>query len=317
MDKQYSVPLKKMAEQLEFQIVRVSKDYEDIQLTSKRINRSGLELAGFYDYFDGERLQIIGLNETAYISSFSHEERLFRFEKLFAHKIPALIICHDVEILPECLASAEKYDISLFTTKKETSELMASSISFLQRELAPRITRHGVFVEVYGEGLLLLGESGIGKSEAAIELLKRGHRLIADDAVEIKRVTSTTLVGTSPDLIRYYIELRGIGVIDVRRIFGSSAVKLSDKIDLVVNLENWREGMKYDRLGTEENFTDILDVKVPSVTIPIKPGRNLAIILEVAATNNKLKKMGFNSAVELTERINKHFLEGMSNQGDF
>ena len=214
--------------------------------------------------------------------------------------------------MPECLEMAEKYDITLFKTNTDTSELMANLIGFLREQLAPRITRHGVLVEVYGEGLLLLGESGVGKSEAAIELVKRGHRLIADDAVEIKKEGAYVLSGSAPELIRHYIELRGIGVINVAKLFGMGAVKESANIDMVVNLEAWRDDVLYDRLGVENEFTTILGVKVPNLTIPVKPGRNLAVILEVAAMNNRQKKMGYNAALEFTEQINKHFDETMA-----
>lgn len=313
MEQTYSIKLRKLADQMNLQIVRKSQDYDDIEIHSANVNRPGMQFAGFYEYFDPDRIQFLGLVETAFLQKFTYEERREKYETLMSKKIPAMIICHDVDPMPECLEMAEKYDITLFKAEADTSEVVASMIMTLQKHLAPRITRHGVFVEIYGEGVLLWGESGVGKSEAAIELIKRGHRLIADDAVEIKRVDSNTLMGTAPELIRYYIELRGIGVIDVRRIFGSGAVKLSEKIDLVINLEQWHEGMRYDRLGTEEHFTTILGVKVPFLTIPIKPGRNLAVILEVAAMNNKQKKMGHNSAQEFTEQINRHFMEKMDN----
>jgi len=306
MEQRYSVSLKTLAEQMRLNAKRLSKNYDSILIQTANINRPGLQMAGFYSYFDSERIQLIGKMETAFLEKFTVEKRSERFEQLMSKKIPALIICHEAPMMPECLEMAEKYDITLFSTKSDTSAVQAKLIGLLQEHLAPRITRHGVFVEVYGEGLLLIGDSGIGKSEAAIELIKRGHRLIADDAVEIKRVNNE-LIGASPELIRYYIELRGIGIIDVRRIFGSGAVKMSEKIDLVVNIELWNENIAYDRLGTEEHYTNLLDVEVPSITIPVKPGRNLAVILEVAAMNNKQKKMGYNSALEFTESINKHF----------
>lgn len=309
MGQTYSVKLKTVADQMGFSIVNQSTDYESIEVTSESLNRPGLQLAGVYDYFNPDRIQLIGKVETGYLERFSSQDKKAKFETLLRQHIPALIICHDVELMPECLEMAIKYDTTVFKTERDTSELLASLISLLREHLAPRVTRHGVFVEVYGEGILLTGESGVGKSEAAIELIKRGHRLIADDAVEIKRTGTKTLMGSAPDLIRYYIELRGIGVIDVRRIFGSGAVKLSEKIDLVVNLEVWQEGMNYARLGTEEEFTNILGVEVPIITIPIKPGRNLAVILEVAAMNNRQKKMGYNSAQEFTDQINRYFEE--------
>ncbi|MCD7857922.1 MAG: HPr(Ser) kinase/phosphatase, partial [Clostridiales bacterium] len=228
----------------------------------------------------------------------------------------ALIIARSMEPFPECLEAAEKYDRNVLRTSQETGEFMSNLTSALRTYLSPRITRHGVLVELYGEGVLLMGESGVGKSEAAIELIKRGHRLIADDAVEIRRVRSNQLVGSAPELIRYYMEMRGIGVIDVRQLFGMSAVKDSQEIDLIINLENWREGILYDRLGLEDFRTSILDVEVPTLTIPIKPGRNLSAIIEVAALNNRHKKMGYNAAEEFTDRINEHFDRQMAMDAD-
>ena len=244
----------------------------------------------------------------------SPEERRKSFEQLLAQDIPALILTRGMEPFPECLEMAEKYDRTLLSSQETTSAFMGALISGLRTNLSPRITRHGVLVEIYGEGVLILGESGVGKSETAIELIKRGHRLIADDAVEIKRVAAHQLVGSAPELIRHYMELRGIGVVDVRQLFGVSAVKDEANIDLVVNLEQWRDGAMYDRLGLEELFTTILDVQVPAVTIPVKPGRNLAVIVEVAAMNNRHKKMGYNAAQAFTEQINRHFDEAMAAQ---
>ena len=304
---QYNVSLGTLCENMKFQIVRQSTNYDDIKIYSSIISRPGIQLAGFYDLFDNDRIQLIGKIETAYLERFPPEVRASKFEMLFSKKIPAIVICHDVDILPECVQMAEKYDVTVFKTDRDTSELIAAMIVYLKDCLAPRITRHGVFVEVYGEGILLLGESGVGKSEAAIELIKRGHRLIADDAVEIKKIGSATLMGSAPEHIRYYIELRGIGIIDVRRIFGTGSVKITEKIDLVVNLETWKDGCTYDRLGCDEQYTNILGVKVPFLDIPIKPGRNLAVILEVAAMNNRQKKMGYNSAKEFTDQLNKFF----------
>lgn len=309
MEQSYSVKLKTLAEETDLTIIRRSADFDKIRISTDALNRPGLQLAGYYGYFVPDRIQLIGKIETTYLAGFSSEERLRRYEELLSKSVPAVIFCHGIEPEPECLAMADKYDVSILSSQIDTFELLSLLISHLKEYLAPRITRHGVFVEVYGEGLFLTGESGVGKSEAAIELIKRGHRLIADDAVEIKRIDSKTLMGTAPDLIRYYIELRGIGVIDVRRIFGSGAVKMSEHIDLVINIESWKDGMNYDRLGAESLETTILGVKVPYITIPIKPGRNLAVILEVAAMNNRQKKMGYNSAQEFTDRINRHFDE--------
>ena len=311
---QYNVKLSTLCDQMKFQIVRKSVDYDDLNIYSTVINRPGIQLAGFYDLFDNNRLQLIGKIETAYLERFPPEVRRSKFETLFSKKIPAIVICHDVEMLPECVEMAEKYDITVFKTNRDTSELLAAMIIYLKDCLAPRITRHGVFVEVYGEGILMLGESGVGKSEAAIELLKRGHRLIADDAVEIKKIGSSSLVGSAAEHIRYYMELRGIGIIDVRRIFGTGSVKISEKIDLVVNLEAWKDDLTYDRLGIEQQYTDILGVSVPFLSIPVKPGRNLAVILEVAAMNNRQKKMGFNAAREFTEQLDDFFDKKESGQ---
>lgn len=287
--------------------VHLAKDYEDILIDDSNLSRPGLQLAGFYDYFNSHRVQLIGKMETSFLATYSPEERLKIFDKFFSCKSPVVIICHGMEPYQECIEMAEKHGVSLFRCDMDTSEVLAFIMTILKEEIAPRITRHGVFVEVYGEGILILGESGIGKSEAAIELIKRGHRLIADDAVEIKKVDANTLMGSAPDLIRYYIELRGIGIVDVRRIFGSGAVKLNEKIDMVISIEQWNEGKSYDRMGADENYIDILGVSLPYITIPVTPGRNLAVIFEVAAMNNRQKKMGYNSAIEFTNQLNKHF----------
>ena len=237
-----------------------------------------------------------------------------RLDTMCALKIPTVIVTRDMDIVPELIAAAQEHQVPIVRTQESTSSFMATMISFLNVELAPRITRHGVLVEAYGEGILILGDSGVGKSETAIELVKRGHRLIADDAVEIKRNVTDRLVGTAPELIRHYIELRGIGVIDVCRLFGMSAVKDEAEIDMVINLEQWKDGAMYDRLGLENLYTTILDVQVPSLTVPVRPGRNLAVIIEVAAMNNRHKKMGYNAAVEFTKQINQHFDQAMSAQ---
>jgi HPr kinase/phosphorylase len=312
MEREYSYKLKTLAEELKLNIVYPSIDYEQILIYTGDVHRPGLQLAGFYDYFDPTRVQIIGRMETAFLHKFDDAERKAKIDILMSKKVPALIVCHDAELMPEYIEAAEKYDVSLFSTSQNTSDVMAAVIGILRKALATRVTRHGVLVEVYGLGVLLMGESGVGKSEAAIELLKRGHRLIADDAVEIKRIDNNVLEGTAPELIRHYVELRGIGVIDVRQIFGVGAVKARQNIHLVVNLEPWREGMLYDRLGINEQHMTILEVDVPALTIPVKPGRNLAIILEVAAMNQRQKFMGYNAALEFTRQINKHFDEKLS-----
>lgn len=310
----YSVPLMQLISEFNLDILYPASDMDRIQIKVEDVNRPGLQLAGFYEHFEPVRLQVIGLVETTYLKGLTPQQRHDAFDQYFSYKIPAFIIARDLEPLPECMQMAEKHDITVLTTAETTSFIMSTLISTLKVYLAPRITRHGVLVEVYGEGLLLLGESGVGKSETAVELVKRGHRLIADDAVEIKKVTANSLMGTAPEIIRHYIELRGIGVINVAKLFGMGAVKETANIDLLINIELWKDGMMYDRLGLDNQYTNILGVKVPSLTVPVKPGRNLAVIIEVAAMNNRQKKMGYNAALEFTDQINKHFDEALSTQ---
>ncbi|MBR5479734.1 MAG: HPr(Ser) kinase/phosphatase [Clostridia bacterium] len=303
----YSVTLTQIVEEFKLQIMYAPENYGDRTISSSDLTRPGLQLAEFYDYFDNKRVMLIGRLEMTYLNTLQPEERVVRFEKLLASGIPVIIVTRGMGLPESFLKLAEQYEIPILRTQEETSNFMAALIAFLNVHLAPRITRHGVLVEVYGEGMLLLGESGVGKSETAIELVKRGHRLIADDAVELKKVSAKAIVGSAPEIIRHFIELRGIGVVDVRRIFGMGSVKLTEKVDIVINLEAWRDNKHYDRLGMDNEYTDILGIKIPSLTVPVKPGRNLAVILEVAAMNNRHKKMGFNAAQELTERINAHF----------
>jgi HPr kinase/phosphorylase len=310
MDKQYSVPLKQIVDHFDLKIFNGPEGYESIPIANDDVNRAGLQLTGFFDYFDPSRIQIMGHVEMTYLASVTSQKRRDVFETLFGLKIPAMIISRDAEPFEECLEMAKKHNISLFGYAHSTSRLLGSMISYLAVMLAPRVTRHGVLIEAYGEGILLLGDSGIGKSETAIELVKRGHRLIADDAVEIKRVSDHTLVGSAPEIIRHYVEMRGIGVVDVRRLFGMGAIKETESIDLVINLEPWVEMKAYDRLGLESEFTEILGLNIPSLTVPVRPGRNLAIIIEVAAMNNRHKKMGYNAAKEFTDRINLNFFNG-------
>ena len=303
MSSPYSVSMAKMIKNFHLETIVMPANPEDIYISNVEVNRPGLQLSGFYRYFDHARIQIIGKSEEGFLSEFSKEERDQRIDDFFSKKPSAVIISRNLEISEVMKESAERYGVPLLRTADATSSFMASLISFLNVELAPRITRHGVLVEVYGEGLLIVGESGVGKSETAIELVKRGHRLIADDAVEIRRVSSRSRVGSAPENIRHFIELRGIGVINARRIFGVGAVNLTSKIDLVINLEQWQPEKVYDRMGLEEQTTRILDNEIPSVTIPVKPGRNLAVIIEVAAMNNRQKKMGYNAAYELLKRL--------------
>ena len=299
MRSKYSVLLKTIAEEHNLKVLHASKDYETARIVTYDVNRPAMQLAGFYNYFDPKRIQIIGRVESTYLDTLSDADRLAAFERFMSYDIAALVICHGVQPFPECMEAAEKYDRTVFITPEDTSEFQAGVISSLRSHLAPRTTVHGVLVEIYGEGVLLTGDSGIGKSETALELIKRGHRLIADDAVEIKKIGRDRLVGDAPEMIRYYMELRGIGVVNVRRIYGIGAVKPESGIDLVVHLEPWEEGKAYDRLGlTSENET-ILGVEIPRVTIPVRPGRNLAVILELAAMNNRQKKLGYNAAEAL------------------
>ena len=302
-NKNTSLKLSYLVEKLGLKTVYVpgsgSENCDDIDIITSEVNRPGLALTGYFTDFEKDRLQLMGNAEHGYLESLTPDDRKAKVDALFSRKFPALIICQGIEAIPEITESAKKYEIPLLGTEEPTSNVMSSVISLLSVKLAPQVTRHGVLVEVYGEGILMLGESGVGKSEAAMELLKRGHRLVADDAVEIKRVSNRTLVGTSPEIIRHLIELRGIGIVDVRQIFGMGAVKESEKIDLVLSLENWSQDTKYDRFGLEYE----LGLKVPMITIPIKPGRNLAVIIEVAAMNNRLKRLGYNAAAELNKRL--------------
>ena len=307
----YSVALKKLVEDFHLEIAHASTDFESIRITVEDVARPGLQLAGFFDHYEPMRLQVMGNVEMSYTGKLSSANRSAIFDRLFSYKFPALLIARGIQPHPEMLAMAKKHNITILLSPQATSSIISSIITYLKDALAPRVTRHGGLVEVYGEGILLIGDSGIGKSEAAIELLKRGHRLIADDAVEIHKVSASALVGTAPALIRNYIELRGIGIINVAKLYGMGAVKLNNQIDLVVNIVHWNTQEAYDRLGLEDQFTEILGVRVPMYTIPITPGRNLAVILEVAAMNNRQKKMGYNAALEFTEQINRHFDENM------
>ena len=292
----YSVKLKTVLEEQELSPIHLSSGYDSVTINDDDINRPALQLAGFYNYFDPGRIQSIGRVESTYLDNLSHEDRLAAFDKLLSYPIPALIICHGCTAFEECITAAEKYDRSIFMTNENTSSVNMTLLTSLHRHLAPRKTVHGVLVEIYGEGVLLTGDSGIGKSETALELIKRGHRLIADDAVEIKKVSAGHLVGSAPELIRYYMELRGIGVINVRHIYGVGAVKPECDINMVVSMEPWIDGKMYDRLGVINETEDILGITLPKVTIPVRPGRNLAVILELAAMNNRQKKMGYNAA---------------------
>ena len=305
MNTNRSVRVKDIVEKFQMEVINRGTDYDTEILTITDVNRPGLQFIGFFDYFDPRRLQIIGKSEVTFLRGYSAEERRKRFEDLFCYEIPALVVSRNLDIFPECLEMAQKYGRTLLRTHHTSVEFTSMTIDYLNHALAPVITRHGVLVDVYGEGVLIFGDSGIGKSETAIELIKRGHRLVADDAVEITRIGST-LSGTAPELIRNYLEVRGVGVIDVEKLFGVGAVQDSTQIDLVIQFEKWEDDKFYDRLGLDENDTTILDVPVPQITIPVSAGRNLAAIVELAAMNNRQKKHGFNSAREFAAQIDGH-----------
>lgn len=303
MSVEFSVPLSQIAEALNLTEVYVAENYKETNISTVEINRPGLELTGYLEFFDNKRIQVLGNTEFSYLGRYGPEAQKMVIDSIFSFGPPAVIICRDIEPSNAILESAKLHKVSIFSTPQSTSDLTASLVQYLNKELAPRVTRHGVLVEVYGEGCLLTGDSGVGKSETAIELIKRGHRLVADDAVEIRRTAQTTLYGQSPENIRHFIELRGIGIINARKLFGMGAIKLQEKIDMVINLEQWDSAKVYDRMGLDNEYMKILGVEVPTLTIPVKPGRNLAVIIEVAAMNNRQKKMGYNAARELLKNL--------------
>lgn len=303
IDNKFHVDLGKIVSEFKLEPVCVFEKYEKIKIVTNEINRPGLQIAGFFEYFYNDRIQIMGRVEFSYLNDMTPADREKSLEKLFEKKIPCVIVTRNMDIPVEMARVAYKYKTPVLRTEMSTSRFVSALIAFLNVELAPRITMHGVLVEVYGEGILLLGDSGVGKSEAAIELVKRGHRLVADDAVEIKRVSDISLLGSAPDVLRHFVELRGIGIVDVKMIFGIGAVKNVEKIDFVINLELWQDKKQYDRLGLTTEYTDILGINIPSITVPVKPGRNLAVVIEVAAMNNRQKKMGYNAAEALNDRV--------------
>lgn len=305
MNTNRSVKLKDVVEKFGVEVVNKGINYDEEILTITDVNRPGLQLAGFYGYFDARRLQIIGQAEHTYLEGFSSEERADRFDELFKYSIPALVISRNLEVFPECLEMAKEHGRTLLRTEHTVVDFTSITIDYLNQELAPVITRHGVLMDVYGEGVLILGDSGIGKSETAIELLKRGHRLVADDAVEIKRL-GNRLVGTAPEVIRHYIEVRGVGVVDVQMLFGMGSVQHETQIDLVIQLEKWNDNTFYDRLGLETQHTDIMGVLIPNMTIPVRAGRNLAGIVELATMNNRQKNYGHNAAEEFVRQVDTH-----------
>lgn len=305
------VSLHTLAKEFQLEVAYEATDFEAIRLSVEDLARPGLQLAGYFDHFEPIRLQVLGNVELSYLEKLDVQERLRVLDRLFSYKFPALLVARNLWLPEECLAMAKKHNVSILRSKEPTSTIVSAIIAYLKRELSPRFTRHGVLMEIYGEGVLLIGESGIGKSEAAVELLKRGHRLIADDAVEIRKISNGTLMGTSPELIRNYIELRGIGIINVVQIFGVGAVKQENTVDLVANIVPWDSHKVYDRLGLENQYMELAGVKIPMNTIPTTPGRNLAVILEVAAINNRQRKMGYNSALEFAEKMNASYQKEM------
>lgn len=298
-----SVTLKSIIKEFNLEEITSFGNSEDISISVADVTRPGLQLSGFYDHFGPDRIQLIGNQEMVYLGRMSDQDRLKAVDSLFAKGIPCLIISRHHDVFKEIVKCSRRYQTPLLRTDESTSTFMSSLIKYLNVELAPQTTLHGVLVEILGEGVLLLGESGVGKSETAMELVKRGHRLIADDLVEVSRVSDTTLVGRAPEIIRYLIEIRGLGILDVKELYGVSSVKMQESIDFVINLELWEEEKIYERLGLNEEYTDILGIKVPSITIPVRPGRNLAIILEVAAINFRQKQMGYNASRALMDRL--------------
>ena len=313
-DHSNSVKLGEIIQEFGLEILHPGANYASIPLTTLDVNRPGLPLTGFFEHFDPRRLVVIGLAETTFLEQMDADLRRERFDQMLEYSVPALILTRGLEPCPECMEMAEKHDRTVLRTQAHTSAFMSALIGSLYNYLAPQITRSGVMMEIYGEGVLFQGESGVGKSEVAIELIQRGHRIIADDAVEIKQTNHGTLVATAPELIRHYMELRGIGVIDVRQLFGMSAIMEESRIDLVVQFEQWDETKFYDRLGIEDHHIDIMGVEIPCVTIPVRPGRNLASIVEVAAMNNRHRRYGFNAAQELAQRVDLRAEQGSRKQ---
>ena len=299
----FTIGLSKIISEFSLEVLNMPESGEEIMISSSEVNRPGLHMAGYFEFFDAERIQIIGKSEESFLRRFTEEKAEQRLRELFSRNPVAVVICRNLEVSEIYRKIAEEFGVPLLRTPVSTSEFEAALIAFLNVHLAPRITQHGVLVEVFGEGILLLGESGVGKSETAMELVKRGHRLIADDAVEIKKVSSKSLVGSAPENIRHFIELWGLGIINASRLFGAVAVKLTEKIDLVIKMEPWDVNKVYDRMGLENQTHEILDLKIPSLTIPVKPGRNLAVIIEVAAMNNRQKKLGYNAAEDLLKKL--------------
>ncbi len=310
----FTVTLKQIIDECNLEIIYTDKDLDQVLISTTDVSRPGLQFYDFFDYFDNNRIQIFGKVERTFLEQKTSEERLHCISELCKRQIPAIIISRNQDVFEEFIAAAKEYHIPILRTAQTTSKFMARLIAYLNVELAERITLHGVLCEVYGEGVLITGESGVGKSETAIELVKRGHRLVADDAVEIKKVSDKSLVGTAPESIRHFIEIRGIGIIDVRRIFGMGSIKETEKIDLIIKLEAWDPKKQYDRLGLITEYSELLGHQIPTLNIPVKPGRNLAVVVEVAAMNNRQKKLGYNAAEELNNRLIAQMSKNLENQ---
>ena len=301
-----SVKLSKVIDKMELQNMTPDIDVDGIRITQPDVNRPALQLTGFFDHFDTDRIQIIGYVEAAYLENLDVERKVKIYNQLLSSNIPCLVFCRDIKPDQELLDIAGHYGVPILVTASTTSSFMAEVIRWLKVQLAPTITIHGVLVDVYGEGVLIMGESGIGKSEAALELIKRGHRLVTDDVVEIRKVSDETLIGTAPEITKHFIELRGIGIIDVKSLFGIESVKETQAIDMVIKLEDWNKDKEYDRLGMEEEYTEFLGNRVVCHSLPVRPGRNLSVIVEAAAVNYRQKKMGYNAAKELYNRVQKN-----------
>ncbi len=310
------VSVKKIVDKMKLKVLNPDVDIKSRKVTTAEVNRPALQLTGYFDYFEKSRIEIIGMVEYTYIQKLAQEEKLDVYEKFFSHNIPCVIFSRDLHPDEDLMRIATKYQTPILSTDYGTSAFMAELIYFLGEALAPCISIHGVLVDVYGEGLLIMGESGIGKSEAALELVRRGHRLVSDDVVEIRKINEHTLVGTAPDITRYFIEMRGVGIIDVKTLFGVECVKEKQNIDFVIKLEDWKKENEYDRLGLEEEYTEFLGNKVICHSLPIRPGRNLAVICETAAVNHRQKKMGYNAAQELYRRVQANLQKNSNEEED-
>ena len=305
----HGVKLSELAEKMELKNLTPTVELKGKEVSIPEVNRPALQLSGFFDHFDSDRVQIIGYVEYTYLQTLDYERKIKIYDELVTYKVPCIVYSRNLEPDKELIEKAAKQDIPIFQTEKQTSGFMAELIRWMNVKLAPCISIHGVLVDVYGVGVLIMGESGIGKSEAALELIKRGHRLVTDDVVEIRKVSDETLVGSAPDITRHFIELRGIGIVDVKSMFGVQSVRETQNIDLVITLEDWSREKEYDRLGLEESYTEFLGNKVVCHNIPIRPGRNLAIIVESAAVNHRQKQMGYNAAQELYKRVQQNLIK--------